>query len=173
MKNLFNLLFLALVSSVFLAGCTSPPPPPTTPEYEIFCSQGVRLDPDKAGYDSAIGGYWLIGSGNTIRLERHDETAPSANLVLNIQTKPSAQLASNISELRIVTPDNYILRTRFGDESISRTLVGNQSDVQVLRNTGFIKIVRDGNRMKITFSAAFLRQYAPYGMAVTWFDISN
>jgi hypothetical protein len=172
--NFQTLLAGVLVSLLsFAAGCTTTPP--TLPNYSVTCRKSASFETGKpSGYDPEFGGYWLAGSsatGATISLTpRANQNAPGGDLVLSLRTTTDPRSKSNLSFLRLLTPQYSITARSQEPGVLSIESSSDPSHLQILRDTDYLRISLEGNRIKIVLTDEFLRRYAPSGAALTWFD---
>lgn len=168
----FFTVFAFAALSMLMIGCASAPNTP--PNYNVTCRKNAAFEVDKpTAFDPELGGYWLVGNGVTVSISPiPGRTSPGSDLVLSLRTTPTSSGKTNLSLLRIVTPQHRIT-TRLQEKNVLRVeLAEDASHVDLLRDTGYVRISENGNRMKVVLSGEFLQRYAPNGAALTWFDTS-
>ncbi|MDR2513155.1 MAG: hypothetical protein LBD01_05120 [Puniceicoccales bacterium] len=153
---------ILLAVALLLGGCSSTQHP-AQPGYDIVLGEGARFEPGKAGYDPSLGGYWVNGNATSVRLDP-TVLAGRSELVLSVRTAISTP---RLSLLRVATP-GHIVTVRSQDKNISVSPFDNPAHVEILRDTGYIRLEPSAERIKVILSAAFLQEYAPHGLSVFW-----
>ncbi|MDR1817288.1 MAG: hypothetical protein LBR07_03740 [Puniceicoccales bacterium] len=180
-KQFRHLVFLpALMLTLFLtSGCAGDeksaiakqPAAHAGPPYTVTLKRDALFEAGRAGFDASIGGYWLAGDNGTLRLDPPAGIAPDTpakDLALSIRTSPDARGRSNIGWVRVSTP-THILIARPGEDSVTIAPYDNQSNVEVLRNVGYVRFEPAGTRIAVIVSGGFLRRFAPDGASLAWF----
>lgn len=122
---------------------------------------------EKPHYDRGLGGFWLAGAQGTVHLDPISEKL-TCGVVLSLRTEAGARTQSRIAGVRVATPDNLIV-ARPGSDQLTITKTNDESSVKVLEGTDYIRFRERNKRVEVIFSEEFLRDYAPFGAAVTWF----
>ncbi|MDR2863880.1 MAG: hypothetical protein LBV54_08455 [Puniceicoccales bacterium] len=164
-------LLFFLLASLVATGCATTT---SSPEYALICTSNAVFEQGKNGYDPDLGGYWLFGSGKcTVRLDPLHAATPAAlgrisnDLVLSIRTGVGRQLP-RMAFLRIATPKHTIVRQ--SSQALFISEVDNPTHVEERRDTDLVNVTSDGSRIKVVLTAKFLRRYAPFGAAISWFE---
>jgi hypothetical protein len=179
---------LPVLAAISLVGCaTAPEETSTIPAYVLQLRGNATFDVEgkarRPGFDAASNAWWLLGNGATVLLI--PSSAPpgesgnaarcgveSGPVVFYLRTVAGGAGESRVSLLRIATPDHRIEVLGSAPDMVHISKTGVPASVETLRGGGLIQISRAGNRVKVVLSAGFLRQYAPHGAAVSWFDTS-
>ncbi|MDR2844864.1 MAG: hypothetical protein LBV28_02085 [Puniceicoccales bacterium] len=167
-----NLLFLFCLIALAGAGCATAPE--RTAGYTVVCIQDAFFEAEGAGHDAKSGGVWLSGNGGgTLRLdppapEVGGGRLPVGDLVLNIRTRAGAGQGIGIKLLRVATPAQVFTYYPTGSFVVSSH--DDASRVEELRGMDYIRVSREGGRVRVVLTGRFLQRYAPDGASVAWFE---
>ncbi len=149
------------------AGCVSSEQTvyPEVAEYVVIPAGGAVLE--KPHYDRKLGGFWLTGMQGTVHLDPISEPL-TCGVVLSLRTEANAKTQSHIAAVRLATPD-YLIVARPGSDQLTITKTTDETAVKVVEGTDYIRFRERNKRVEVVFSEGFIRDYAPFGAAVTWF----